>query len=309
MGLLVNTELVDLSLKASLMDAVTLLRNTRVNRYTVVASVVLLYYDFALTLADELRLYWFVSRHGWASFFFFLNRYIGLLGNIPIFLEFFANLSEPVCRRFQYFHQLYCAIATCIISVLLITRTYALYESSKAILSVLVTLLVAAGSVSVWAIASIQHLPSAPSPLEPLPPGFMCDLTLTTAQQHYLAIAWGSICAFDTSIFLLTIYKKIRMGRTVENGLYSLLFRDGTMYFFILVVVYICNLVTFLSPDLTLQGLSVTLTVSMSTTLMNRLMLNVRELHHRDISLSHPSRTWVSSVQFAVRSNHDIESE
>lgn len=52
---------------------------------------VLLYYEYSLTFADEVERFWNPNNFTWASVFFFLNRYLVLLGNIPImFAAFWA---------------------------------------------------------------------------------------------------------------------------------------------------------------------------------------------------------------------------
>lgn len=50
-------------------------------------------------------------------------------------------------------------------------------------------------------------------------------LTLTLSQD--LTIAWSSAVVFDTAIFSLTLYRRIRMGVILSDGLFSLVLRDG----------------------------------------------------------------------------------
>lgn len=54
---------------------------------TNIENSVLLYYDYLLTLADEVRLFW-GSKSGIASVLFFINRYFALAGNVPILVLF-----------------------------------------------------------------------------------------------------------------------------------------------------------------------------------------------------------------------------
>lgn len=58
-------------------------------------SAALLYYDFILTIPQEVERYW-TGRLTWPSFLFFLNRYTAVLGHIPVIAEFFGVLPEPV---------------------------------------------------------------------------------------------------------------------------------------------------------------------------------------------------------------------
>jgi hypothetical protein len=46
---------------------------------------VVVYYDYFLTLSDEIDLFWTRRRgFGLFPFFFFLNRYVSLAGDLPI---------------------------------------------------------------------------------------------------------------------------------------------------------------------------------------------------------------------------------
>ncbi|KAK7683055.1 hypothetical protein QCA50_013727 [Cerrena zonata] len=68
------------------------------NRYTMAASLSVLYYDALLTLAAEIRVYWFRSRMTWPSVVYFINRYASLVSHIAFAVEFYASL-EPQVKR------------------------------------------------------------------------------------------------------------------------------------------------------------------------------------------------------------------
>jgi hypothetical protein len=56
--------------------------------------LVILYYDYLLTLPLECSRYW-GSRITLASGFFYLNRYLALLGHIPVVFRYFWTSSYP----------------------------------------------------------------------------------------------------------------------------------------------------------------------------------------------------------------------
>ncbi|TCD60507.1 hypothetical protein EIP91_009953 [Steccherinum ochraceum] len=66
------------------------------NNYLLTSAVVVLYWDYLLTLPDEIKLYWQGKQKilSWAPVFFFVNRYLALLGHIPVMIEFFTKLPE-----------------------------------------------------------------------------------------------------------------------------------------------------------------------------------------------------------------------
>ena len=55
----------------------------------------ILVYDYCLTFVAEVERCWTMRRLTWALAFFYLNRYLMLLGYIPLMLEFFWSTSNP----------------------------------------------------------------------------------------------------------------------------------------------------------------------------------------------------------------------
>jgi len=59
--------------------------------------IVVLYYDYVLTFSMEVQRFWPQRGFSWAVFFFYLNRYLSLLGHIPLVIEyFFHRLSNAL---------------------------------------------------------------------------------------------------------------------------------------------------------------------------------------------------------------------
>ena len=54
----------------------------------------ILIYDYCLTFVAEVERCWAVRRLNWALVFFYLNRYLTILGYIPIMLEYFWLTSN-----------------------------------------------------------------------------------------------------------------------------------------------------------------------------------------------------------------------
>ena len=52
-------------------------------------------YDYCLTFIAEVERCWVVRRLNWSLGFFYLNRYLTLLGYIPIMLEYLWSTSTP----------------------------------------------------------------------------------------------------------------------------------------------------------------------------------------------------------------------
>ncbi|KAI0720948.1 hypothetical protein C8T65DRAFT_825985 [Cerioporus squamosus] len=217
----------------------------RVDTALTLAAFTVLYYDYALTVTSEIQWYWSPPSFSLSSFLFALSRYFGLLGPIPVFLEYFpADFSEHRCRQFQLYHQVYAIMSQAIVAILLILRTYALYNCSKRMLVFLIGAHIGGGIQCLTAVLTGKSVLTNDTQLGFNTPG--CNLALTNDQGIHLALAWSAMLWFDSCIFALTFWKAIQVRREVAGGLLVTIFRDGTVYFAILVAVNIVNILTFL---------------------------------------------------------------
>ncbi|TBU52546.1 hypothetical protein BD310DRAFT_952655 [Dichomitus squalens] len=113
-----------------------------VNRVAQAISFTILYYDFLLTFPQEVERYWTGVR-SWASFFFFLNRYMSVVCYVPFAYEFYADMPEPL------YHRLLLASTQCVAAVLLMLRTYALYNRNRKVMALLSSMAAIGGAVIV----------------------------------------------------------------------------------------------------------------------------------------------------------------
>ncbi|RDX44984.1 hypothetical protein OH76DRAFT_1486712 [Lentinus brumalis] len=188
------------------------------NRVVQTVAFAMLYYDFLLTFPFEVERYWAGGR-SWASCCFFVNRYMAVLGHLPVVYEFFGTMPEE------------------------------------------------------WAILSVRSS-SSPSPNVSLWVG--CDLGISQKQGYYLAAAWSSILAFDIAVFVLTLWQALHVGRTWSHSLFRIILRDGTIYFGVLAICYSSDILTYVFVQPKHKGILTTLTNVLSTTLVTRMMLNIR---------------------------------
>ncbi|KAL1939000.1 hypothetical protein VTO73DRAFT_11153 [Trametes versicolor] len=274
----------------------TIAESNHINRVFAAIAFGILWYDFVLTIPIEVERYWKGGR-SWAAIFYFLNRYLSVLSHIPVVVEFFAIMPESVLAALTQFF----------VGVLLMLRTYALYNRNRRVVYLLASICAAGGAVSVWAIVSVRslHLRS----FQDIAVYTGCDLTLSEKQGYCtpphtmipciiterflskldLAAAWSSILVFDATVFVLTLTQALRVGRMFSHSLFHMMLRDGTIYFGILVVCYGCNILTYILAQPVYKGVSTTFTNVISTTLITRLMLNIRDPKLVDLPHRWPS--------------------
>lgn len=55
-----------------------------------------------MTIFSEIEYYWIPAKHSLSFFLFVTNRYIGILGPIPVFFEYFSEVSEHVSVHLEF---------------------------------------------------------------------------------------------------------------------------------------------------------------------------------------------------------------
>ncbi|KAI0647192.1 hypothetical protein C8Q79DRAFT_610618 [Trametes meyenii] len=214
-------------LEAVLASAEYWVSSVRFNNELTLAAFAILYYDYLLTLSNEINHFWRTTNLSVISVLFVINRYFGLLGPIPSIVEYFSNLPEQVCRMLQTYHQAYAITSQAIVAITLVIRTYALYNRSKRILALLLATHI--GGAIVCGVFFFTSTPPT-STSTPLPFSFTgCDLSLTNKQAIHLTFAWSAMMWFDTTVFVLTLIQALRVRRHFSGGLLEIMLRDGSL--------------------------------------------------------------------------------
>jgi len=247
-----------------------------VGQYCSLAPFVMLYYDYFLTLPMEIERFWPQRTFSWALFFFYLNRYLALLGQIPFILwNFLPQLSKAphTCLHLQKYHQYFVIVAQIVVGVLLIMRVYALYSRSRTVLALLC---IAAGAVIIFGCWSVMTAKEDYYPIQSPVPYLGCSNSLTRSQAIHLASVWSCLFVFDTLVFVMTVAKAILVGRSGDRTLIKLLLRDGSTYFLVLCLANLLNILGLVFGGPFFRGVGGTFTNALSVVMMSRLMLNLR---------------------------------
>ncbi|KZP23491.1 hypothetical protein FIBSPDRAFT_1042930 [Athelia psychrophila] len=303
-----------------------------VSYFTTLIPFVILYYDYSLTFADEVERFWNRNNFTWASTFFFINRYLVLLGNIPVLFAAFwdpSNISHKTMASFDTillllspdahetyrsilsYHQFLLILSQLVVGIMLVIRVYAMYGRSRWIIVVFAIVVVSAVSIGCWA--------SFSGPRAQMPEATFyyagCNGSTTQTQGIRLALAWMGQLGFDALVFYLTLYKSFVL-RSKSNHLISTLLRDGSLYFAIMTAFNIGNIVTIVTAPPHFKGAATLSTNVISATMMSRLMLNLRDprminiYSGRTMERTFESTLPVMTSMFATKDDHrgeDIE--
>ncbi|SJL12050.1 uncharacterized protein ARMOST_15469 [Armillaria ostoyae] len=204
----------------------------------------LIFWDYLITLDDEITLFWF-SRRSWIKFLFFANRYMGLILRIwDIIWEHLADADNTfsyfLCRQVISSIDAIeaCLVATESGSVLYVTMQLFVIES---ILVLRVWAIMGRRRWILWTFFGLLVCSTATSIM------FNVHFFMVLGTFKYTM----PTLIFDVIIFVSAAYHVIK----VSGGLRSLLLRSSVLYF----MVVLCSLpfMAFLDPRLGLTIMSV----------------------------------------------------
>ncbi|KAK7019139.1 hypothetical protein R3P38DRAFT_2981264 [Favolaschia claudopus] len=267
----------------------------RTNDYLQVFSVAFMYWDWLITLDDEINFMW--TRVPSASaFWFFAVRYLGILGNIPVTVSTFYSFPASSfvflavwdlvltdwriemccrCRAFHTAHQIVLVGTQLVVSLVMLVRVHALYGRSLRVLAAMLVAGFALLAVILWS----AYMGQESFPVQGFPG---CHTRSPQSSNYYLAGAWLALFAFDSLCFGLTLFKTYSTWRRTGSEanhlpIHALVLRDGAFYYAAMSLANFANLVTFYIAGPNLSGSLSTFASCISVTMMARLMLNLHQ--------------------------------
>lgn len=238
----------------------------------------ILMYDHMATLTEEINFIWRRPK-ALSAMTFLVNRYFALLGNVYGLFIAFMPIPDQSCAKYVLYRQLFIFFQQLIVCVILIIRTYALYNCSKRLL-IWITLIfiVFAGGSSVGTIGQYAGNLTAS-------PVVGCFETYTVQESVRYGIAWLAILAFELIIFVLTIRRTCKSRGLLplrlvgRRNLLDVMFHDGAIYFGAMTLCNVPNIVMYYFGSGVFRGTLglATFTGCMSVTLISRLMLNLHK--------------------------------
>ncbi|KAJ3569708.1 hypothetical protein NP233_g4882 [Leucocoprinus birnbaumii] len=233
---------------ASLEGALAASIQVQAYNYASLPAYVILYYDYLLTINDEIQLIWPNKSLGVVSLVFYLNRYVSLLGHVPFLVGIYILSLSPeksqagspfalisnvtyvyskACRGLLKYHQYLAGLIQIIAGTALSCRTYALYGRRRRVLYPLLALGLAVIGFGLWALHDMELTPGSSEQLPPIG----CVSAISHADASHYAALWIGMFLFDLIIFLMTVYKSIKRWKEDEfhqdTTLLHILLRDG----------------------------------------------------------------------------------
>ncbi|KAF8188802.1 hypothetical protein K438DRAFT_1971983 [Mycena galopus ATCC 62051] len=304
----------------SLWDALLIIPvNRNSNAYFDLVSFSILFYEYWITLDWEISRYW-GTRLSWPKALFFVNRYGTLLGNIPVVMEYFwSENSTPTkikvsvcdsddsdiplttvdvrfslystasvllksyvtrCLALESYHQYFIIATQVLVAAMLTLRTHALYERSKRVLALMITVIVGCVVIGIWTVLTGKAVDKSTN----LSLYFGCDYPTSRAGLS-LAAAWGAVAA----------------SRDADHAapIFSLYYYAMGLYTSALCSCQTSNIVTFVLGTPYTRGIATTFTNIISSVMITRLMFNIRDPALAYMAGQGPQSTVTADIRFA----------
>ncbi|KAI0249758.1 hypothetical protein BJV78DRAFT_1283739 [Lactifluus subvellereus] len=191
------------------------------------------------------------------------------------------------------------------VSLILARRIFALYRDSRIIIIGTLGFGASLVSVTCWALSGQQPIIFAMIPKSwksfshPSPP---------RNSGIRLAATWEAQALFDAFIFVLTVMRTVKICREHNMainlpgmGLLDILLRDGAIYFAIMGLANLANILAFYFARPPLRTMFTTPASCISVTLCSRLVLNLYEAATPDTTTSNTSFELMTTCVLTVR--------
>ncbi|THU80264.1 hypothetical protein K435DRAFT_845154 [Dendrothele bispora CBS 962.96] len=273
---------------------------------TKVASLALLIFDTILTLKPEYQYIW---QRQWntVKVLYLFNRYSTFLDSIIVVHKRFSPGSD--CSEISTFTTIFSGFGIALTELLLMIRTYGMYNSSRKILIFFLMTWLISGGINFWAIS--RWTKPFEFDIESLIPPFVSDTGIHDSLKCYFgstslisAICYMSLLVGEGVIVLMTVIKSFLLWRTArkegrtEMQLLSWFYKEGTIfYLFVFPFTVMTAVVNKLSPSVLNAGLpsmAETPLRVIHTLLTCRLVLHVREVAEQETQ----SGTLASFIDF-----------
>ncbi|KAF8180677.1 hypothetical protein K438DRAFT_1841652 [Mycena galopus ATCC 62051] len=261
----------------------------------------ILCYDHLLTLRSEIHFVWGKAKR--LSFFLFVVlRYGCLLTNIGMIGLRFGPVPLDRCHAMFLTNTVLLILQNVLVGNILGLRVYVVYNFSKLVLLFLISTGVVTVALAAWSISGETWVATQTSGCEfQLQKGsairkstrIESPLDLKLRSLKGMAGAWEAQLCCDVVVFVFTVIRSYNQPSKIRRSILSYMLRDGALYFAILALVNLGNILMFyLGDPWTASSLS-WFTSSLSVTMVSRLMLHLHQVADLGVLTQHDEETSV----------------
>ncbi|KAF9039375.1 hypothetical protein BJ165DRAFT_1497821 [Panaeolus papilionaceus] len=199
----------------------------RLGSNALTASATVLVLDYLLTLDEEINYMWMQPK-GFGTLLFFLNRYSPFLDTLMALYTQMGVVSPERCKTLYQGITWLVATGLCMSELILLLRTFAMWNHKKAIFFILATM-----STLTWGPGiAITYLEIASFRFEPVPEGAVgCRLV---SASKLIWVTFILLAFSETVICILTVMKGIHHLRSSSQTWVKHVYRHGLIFYFYL---------------------------------------------------------------------------
>jgi len=229
-------------------------------------------WEWLLCLPQEYRQIW-KKPLKLPSILYLANRYFGLLQLCFVISLVTDAWSPSACKHVYYWEPVGALISTILSQMILGSRVYAIYGRSKVVGGILAAVLLVEAVFGAYSVSTT----SAPPANIPGPPGSSPPCGAVMGPRGWLITFWSIPIFYDALTFVFTGWKALLFWKMeVTTPLFSIIWRDGVLYFFAIFSMNVANIIIFLTVPETLRAVNLTPTLIFEIVLSCRLLLNLK---------------------------------
>ncbi|KIJ50344.1 hypothetical protein M422DRAFT_245602 [Sphaerobolus stellatus SS14] len=286
----------------SLSDNLLFLRENPISGYFQAISLVILVYDYLITLSDEVALIW-TAPWTTARVLFFLTRYSAWIDTSLFSIVHFAregHLSIPACRALYEAYGWFLSIGVFIAELVFVFRTYALWNKSMRVLFGLFGIgfpITAASFYATYKDTSAVMYKQVPGQQD-------CLNVSSPVSNKILLLDFSGVIIFETIILILTVVSAFKQSNLRRTSLGETLYKDGLMYYVYLTLFTVTNLLVLAVPGFLTSGASLALLQRVIHSIVtSHILLHIRRAGaqlHRDDSEEYTNESSIDIFRFST---------
>jgi len=202
-------------------------------KYYMLATGAILFYDYLLTLADEIKYFW-SGKKQWTFWLFLFNRYFPMTYQLwQLAVSYSPHFDQKVCDKTVWYSILTFVVCTLLAQTVLTLRIYAVTLGSVPVTIVLGVITVGQFLLGIYVTISGAEAGAQPLPQVPLDPYHLC--LFVELRTHYVGYASISLC-YDLLAFSLIVYLVIKSKSRGSKlpSLFKIIVKDATRYFLVI---------------------------------------------------------------------------
>jgi len=291
-------------------------------RYSYVAACFVLWYDFSLTFAREVKYFWSTRKWGWVTFLFLANRYIPLvISMVNVVGSVMPHISASFCWFWLiHWYSIGSILQITLIDLVICYRLYLIFHRDKRLLICMSTILLLTTAAQSGILGVI--IKDSQSLVSPIPGINVCYADSGKATSIYWTIFLPNVF-FESTAFTCALWRTYRqikefkdirrsaenveneLGKSLGQRLIEAMFRDSLLYFFCVLILLLadCLVLRFTIDNQATAGFGeivTTLSLSTMSIICTHILFhsceNIGEIFHPEANVS-----TLPSVQFAGR--------